>query len=120
MANVIGAIQGLVGVFKPHCGDCSTLDELAEIAADDRSQWRKCHDLFDRIRKKTLSAERTGDHLLGAQYLFEESCAKTLYNLSDEPAPLDREVSFKIVPNALALARVLNISDAEVVRVIMA
>jgi len=119
MANIIVAIQGLLGVFIPHCGDCSTLDELAEIAVD-RSQWRTCHSLFDRIRKKTLSAERNGDQLLGAQYLFEESCAKTLYNLSGEPGPFDREVSFKIVPSALALARILNVSDAEVVQVIMA
>jgi hypothetical protein len=119
MTNVILAIVRLVGVFKPYCGECSTLDELAEIAAD-RSQWRKCHNLFNRIRTKTLSAERTGDQLLGTQYLFEESCAKTLYNLSGEPAPFDREISFRIVPNALALARARNISDAEVVRLIMA
>jgi len=118
MANVIVAIQGLVAVFKPNCVECSALNELAKIVAD-RSQWRKCHNLFDRIRKKTLSAERTGDQILGAQYLFEESCAKTLYNLSGEPAPFDREVSFNIVPNALALARGLNISDAEIVQVIM-
>src|SRR5262249_16871480 len=48
MANVIVAIQELVAVFKPHCGEYSTLDELAEVAAD-RSRWRKGHDLFDRI-----------------------------------------------------------------------
>src|ERR1700741_3604354 len=111
MANIIVAIQGLAAVFKPHCREYSTLDELAEVAAD-RSRWRNGHDLFDRIRQKTLSAWRRNDHLLEVQYLFEESCAKTLYNLSGEPAPFDREVSFNIVPNALTLARLLKVSEA--------
>jgi hypothetical protein len=118
MGNVVSTIRGLIEVFKPHCADCSTLNELAEFAAD-RSQWRRAHDLFDRIRKKTLSVERTADQLLVAQYLFEEACAKTLYNLSGEPAPFDPDVPFKIVPNALALARRFNISDTEILRVIM-
>ena len=39
------------------------------------------HALFDRIRQKTLVAERAGESDLAAQYLFEEICAKTLYNL---------------------------------------
>jgi len=84
-----------------------------------RTQWRKGHDLFDRIRNKTLSAERKGEHVLEAQYLFEEACAKTLYNLSGEPAPFDRDVPFKIIPTAFGLARSLNIDDSEVVRTIM-
>lgn len=118
MANVISAIQGLISVFKPHCADCSTLNELAEVVSD-RSRWRKCHDLFHRIREKTLAAERTADHVLKAQYLFEEACAKTLYNLSGEPAPFDRDAPFQIVPDAFELARRLNIGDPEVVRTII-
>ena len=118
MPSVISAIQGLITVFKPHCADCSTLNELAGVASD-RSRWRKCHDLFHRIRQKTLAAERTTDHVLKAQYLFEEACAKTLYNLSGEPAPFDRDAPFQIVPDAFELARRLNIGDTEVVRTIM-
>lgn len=117
MPNVISTIRGLIEVFRPYCADFSTLNELTEFTAD-RSQWRRCHDLFDRIRKKTLSAERTADQLLEAQYLFEEVCAKTLYNLSGEPAPFDPDVPFKIVTNAFVLARRLNISDTEIVRAI--
>jgi hypothetical protein len=118
MSNVVCTIRGLIEVFKPHCADCSTLNELAEFTTD-RSQWPESHDLFDLIRKKTLSAERTADQVLEAQYLFEEACAKTLYNLSGEPSPFDPDVPFNIIPNALALARRFNISDTEIVRVIM-
>jgi hypothetical protein len=118
MANVVSTIQSLIAVFKPHCADCTTLNELVDVAAD-RSRWRKGHDLFDRIRKKTLSAEATPDRVLEAQYLFEEACAKTLYNLSGDPAPFDSDVPFNIVPNAFDLARRLNISDTEVVQTIM-
>lgn len=45
--------------------------------------------------------------------------AKTLYNLSGEPAPFDRDVPFKVVPNAFVLARRLKVSDTEIVRIIM-
>jgi hypothetical protein len=58
------------------------------------------HDLFDSIRKKTLFVASTADNVLEAQHQFEESCAKTPCNLSCEPAPLNREVAFWIVPNA--------------------
>jgi hypothetical protein len=87
---------------------------LAEVAAD-RSRWRKGH---ASLTGSTI-CRAAADHRLEAQYLFEESCAKTLYNLSGEPAPFDREVSFQIVPNALTLARLLKISDAEIVQAIM-
>ena len=34
-------------------------------------------------------AERNGDQVLEAQYLFEEACAKALFNLSYPSAPFD-------------------------------
>jgi hypothetical protein len=56
---------------------------------------------------------------LEAQYQFEEVCAKTLYNLGRNPAPFDPDVPFRIVPAAFAFARLVNISDAEVVNMII-
>ena len=117
MSGVIFTIQGLVGVFKPHCRDCSTLTELAEIAAD-RTRWRTGKQLFERIREKTLKAERMGDRVLEAQCLFEEECAKTLFNLSTRLGGFDADCPFNIVPEAFALARYLNIPDSEIVRII--
>ena len=49
----------------------------------------EAHALFRSIRTKTLEAERTKDAVLTAQYLFEEICAKTLYNMSISSAPFD-------------------------------
>jgi hypothetical protein len=113
----IATIQALITVFKPHCAECSTLTELAELAAD-RTRWRLGHQLFDRIRKKTLNAERTGDRVLEAQYLFEEACAKTIFNLVEKRAPFDPDSPFYVIPRAFVLARFLNISDSDVVRAI--
>lgn len=68
----------------------------------------------NRIGKKALAAERQGDRLLQRQYLFEEICAKTLYNLSGQPAPFDADSPYWIIPNAMAFARKLGIEDREV------
>ena len=117
MANVTTAMQGLIAVFMSHANDCTTLSELDELIQD-HTRWRTAHDLFQRVRKKTLVAHRTGNQLLETQYQFEEVCAKTLYNLSGEPAPFDTYVPFSIAPNAFALARQLSINDSEIVRAI--
>ena len=86
--------------------------------AADHSRWSKAHGLFDRIRRKTLVAERAGDQTLTAQYLFEEICAKTLYNLSGSSAPFDADSPYWIVPNAFALARRIGVEASEVLAVV--
>ena len=104
------AISEMLGFFIPHCGDVSTLNQLNAMAVD-RSQWRKAHDLFDRIRKKTLRADKAGDRLLQHQYSFEEICAKTLYNLSGYPASFDDDSPFWVIPIAVAFAHQLGVAD---------
>ena len=101
-------VEKLIELFAERCKDRETLDELTALAAD-RSRWSKAHGLFDRIRRKTLVAERAGDQTLTAQYVFEEICAKTLYNLSGESAPFDADSPYWIVPNAFALARRIGV-----------
>ena len=105
-------IQKLVQIFLSRCDDRDTLLALDAMAAD-QDQWRGGHDLFQRIRSKTLVAERSGDRLKSVQYCFEEVCAKTLYNLSGFPAPFDKNSPDRIRPNALALAQALSIPDAQ-------
>jgi len=107
----------LLDLFARRCAERETLDELAAMVADQR-QWTKGHAVFDRIRRKTLLAERGGDTVLEAQYLFEEVCAKTLYNLSGAPAPFDPDSPYWIVPNAFALARRVGIEPAEILAVV--
>ena len=107
-------IQRLVRLFLSCCDDRETLLAL-EAMASEQVRWSGGHDLFQRIRTKTLVAERSGDRLKNVQYCFEEVCAKTLYNLSGFPAPFDKDSPDWIRPNALALAKALTIPDAQIV-----
>jgi hypothetical protein len=104
------AIQEMVRFFLPLCSDQSTLREL-DILASDHREWRRAHTLFSRIRAKGLKAEATKDRLLQLQYSFEEICAKTLFNMSGEPAPFDNDSPFWVVPMAVGLARALEVED---------
>ncbi len=99
--------------------DRETIDELLGML-DHIEAWHRAHDLFSRIRRKTLVAERTQNHDADCQYLFEEICAKTLYNLSMRPAPFDADSPYWIIPNALALARSRNIPHTRILDIIAA
>lgn len=114
---IIPAMRDLVAIFASRCSDRATLDDLTAIISD-RGRWRSAHGLFQRIRAKNLSATHANDKALEAQYSFEEVCAKTLYNLSGASAPFDADSPYWIVPNAIALARQLEIDDAEVLGLI--
>lgn len=109
-------MKQMIELFAPHCEDRSTLDELHRMIDDQRS-WPRAHDLFSRIRRKTLEAESRGDAQADCQYLFEEICAKTIFNLTDTDAPFDEDSPDWVVPNALSLARKLGIDESEVRRI---
>jgi hypothetical protein len=112
-------MKALIGLFAERTSDRSTLDELSQMAGD-RGKWHRGHDLFQRIRHKTLGANRSGDKKLEAQYAFEEACAKTLYNLSGRSAPFDPDSPYWIVPNALSTARYFEIDERDVIMAIVA
>jgi hypothetical protein len=67
---------------------------------------------FDQLEKKTLAAEKRDAPLALAQYAFEEICAKTLYNMTGEPAPFDPDSPFWGLPLALELGQMLGTTDA--------
>jgi hypothetical protein len=114
---ILDAMKKLIGLFAKHSADRATLDEL-ERMIDDRNSWRKAHDLFQRIRHKTLAASKRGDARLGAQFAFEEACAKTLYNLAQQPAPFDADSPYWIVPHALTVARHYKIPDSDIIKLV--
>ncbi|WP_141935128.1 hypothetical protein [Bradyrhizobium sp. UNPA324] len=97
--------------FEARCEDKDTLRKLIALA-NDRSRRKQAHALFYDIRNKTLAAQKRDDQLGVAQYAFEEICAKTLYNLTREPAPFDPDAPFWVLPLALKLARMLGIKNA--------
>ncbi len=107
----------LVEVFSARVEDRSTLDELHLMIGDEEA-WYGAHDLFDRIRGKTLVADQRDDVRLAAQYFFEEACAKTLFNLSGIDTPFDEDSPYWVVPAALGLARRLNIDESEIIRIV--
>ena len=116
--KIVADMAGLLTLFAPHCDDRSTLDELQSLLGD-HARWRHGHNLFGRIRDKTLEAEQDGRDALAAQYLFEEAIAKTLYNMSGAPAPFDSDSAYWVVPNALALARALDFATSRVVDIVL-
>jgi len=114
---MLNEMKNLIEVFAAGVSDRSTLDELHAMIGD-RKTWPNAHALLQRIRQKTLAAEKRGDGLADCQYLFEEVCAKTLYNLSGEDAPFDADSPYWIIPNALSLARRMNIHESEITRIV--
>ena len=113
--NYRGAISSdlarLLEAFAPHCLDVETLNWLHR-AAKDRARWQDAHGVFNHIRAKYLKAERKRNEKLMAQFLFEEACAKTIYNMSGMPAPFDADSPYWVVPNAISLARELGLSES--------
>jgi hypothetical protein len=110
---IVADISRLIELVAPHCRDRETIDWLQRAAAN-REQWHRAHGVFDHIRSKSLKADRRGDRVAAAQYLFEEICAKTLFNLSGQPAPFDADSPYWLLPNALSFARQVGVPDAEV------
>ncbi len=112
------AIAELATFFLPYCADKATMTELKEMAGDER-KWRNGHELFRRIRNKTLRADASKNIALQHQYSFEEICAKALYNMSlperpfssTIPAPFDEDSPFWVLPIAVQFARALEIKN---------
>jgi hypothetical protein len=109
--DIITAILAPLKFFEERCEDKRTLRKLIALATDS-SRRKQARELFDEIRNKSLAAQRRGDQLAEAQYNFEEICAKTLYNLSREPAPYDPDSPFWVLPRALTLGQMLGVTDA--------
>lgn len=114
--DIIRAIRELCKFFAERCEDRATLDTLAQAAADP-SKWPNGRHLFEFARSKARKNVH-GDAKLESQFLFEEICGKTLYNLSGQPAPFDADSPFWIVPNALKLARQLGVEEREITRIV--
>ena len=111
--SLVSKIESLLALFREHCTDLETISELQILVAAP-ARWPEAHKLFQRIRLKNLAASKARDLPLEAQYCFEEICAKSLYNLSQSPAPFDSDSPDWLVPNAMSLAKCLQINQAEV------
>jgi hypothetical protein len=114
--SMIRQMLRLVELFASRVADRSTLDELFGMIGDEKS-WCKAHDFFDRVRRKSLTADRSDLRFI-SQCNFEEACAKTLFNMTDTRVPFDEDAPYWVVPQALRLARRLGIDETEITRIV--
>ena len=114
---MLRTMKELCEFFATRCEDRDTLDKLVTTIGD-RGSWKSSRTLFNQIRAKNLKAERRQDILAQTQYAFEEVCAKTLYNLTHEPAPFDPDSPYWIVPLALKLAKKLGATEHQIIEIV--
>ncbi len=114
---MLDQMKGLIEVFAARSRDRSTLDELHAMIGN-RHTWDMAQGLFQRIRQKTLAAQKRGDKCAECQYLFEEACAKTLSKLTGRPGGFDPDSPYWIVPTALSLARRMSIDESEITNIL--
>ena len=68
------------------------------------------NDTFQLSARSPLEDKRK-EELALAQYAFEEICAKTLYNLTQEPAPFDPNSPFWVLPLAVDFGLRFGVTD---------
>lgn len=110
---IIADLERVLELFAWRCDDRNTFDELLAMVQKP-GRWKLAHGLFQRIREKSLAADKAGNVVATAQYMFEEVCAKTLYNLSGESAPFDADSPYWVVPNAIVLGRTIGVEESTV------
>jgi hypothetical protein len=117
-AEVIDIILELLKLFQGHVHDVETHEWTVQIATH-HVEWRRAHDVFDRVRRRSLKTEHANDSMRLCQYQFEEACLKSIYNESGYPAPFDARAAFWVVPRAIQFARAVGIPDTAVVEAIV-
>ncbi|MEM9694190.1 MAG: Clp protease N-terminal domain-containing protein [Myxococcota bacterium] len=108
----VSAMHRLIALFAPHCGDRSTLDQLAALCREP-ARWPDSGELLQRIQDKAGTADTTA----WPQYRFEEAAARLL-RMFAEVEPSDLEAAYAVVPHALSLAAELSIPPARVVDIV--
>jgi hypothetical protein len=118
MKLLVDQLDQLLVFFRPHCRDVETIDELRMLLHEPRD-WVKAHYLSTRIRAKAITAVKQGDLKGEMQFSFEETCAKTLHNLTDSKKYFESDTPYWIIPLALKLAKVLEIDEHQIVEIAM-
>ena len=107
----------LLDLFEPLVPDKES-NRLVHKFCMEKHRWEKAHGLHTTIRDRTSRAEKNGNRVQQAQYLFEESIAKTLYNLTRSSAPFDPDSPYWVIKNALSLSKELEVPLQDVVDIV--
>jgi hypothetical protein len=116
MKLLLDQLDALITLFKPHCTDTETLNELHVMLRHEK-EWPKAHYLFTRIRSKNINALKAGNNRAEAQYWFEEICAQTLHNMSGSKKPFDHDTPYWIIPIALKFAKAVEIDSQKIIEI---
>ncbi|QGQ31596.1 hypothetical protein [Gimesia maris] len=104
------SIREMIAYFLPFCDDKITLQILLRMS-ECLEPWDEADALYERIRQKTVIARKQNASRALAQYAFEESCAKTLYNMSKPASPYYSDAPFWVIPLGFRLACALELPD---------
>jgi hypothetical protein len=110
-------ILALLELFRGRVPDPETHAWVVELAADSK-KWGSGHDVFDRVRARTLRAINTQDRVRECQYCFEEVCLQSLYNETYPADPFDSCSPYWVIKNALVLARAVGVPVLHVIAVV--
>jgi len=111
-------IVSLLRQFEGQVPDQESHARVQELALT-QDKWSAGHKLFDVVRNRLLVAMDANDRVKCAQYSFEESCLKTMYNESYPDDPFDSVSPFFVPIEAIHLARVLGTPLDNVLAVLM-
>jgi hypothetical protein len=112
-----GIIASLLRVFAGRVPDAESNARVAELAATP-ARWSAGHAVFDEVRRRLLAASKSQDQAREWQHHFEESCCQAMYNATGARDPFDPSSAFFVAPQALGLARVIEVPVADVVAVL--
>lgn len=114
MGQVIAA---LLRLFSGQVPDSESNARVLELA-DTPGRWSAAHRLFDEVRPRLLAAMGAEDTSRFAQYDFEESCLKALYNATEPDDPFDSPSAFFVAGGAIGLSRAVGVPVEAVVGIL--
>ena len=100
-------IVELLQLFQSRMPDTESSQRTLELARTPE-KWTAAHSYFDIVRSRYLAANTPAHRTRAAQYCFEETCLKTLYNATEPSDPFDSSSAFFVAPVAIGLARVVG------------
>ena len=109
--SMITGIVALLHLFKGRVADSETHGWTLDTV-EKKSNWRRARHVFDQVRAR---ANKSHDSTQYCQYRFEETCLKSVHNETQPTAPFDLRSPYFVIPRAVELARLVGISDQEVV-----
>jgi hypothetical protein len=110
-------IAALVQLFQSRVPDSETSSQVLALAKA-TGNWSAGHAVFDCVRIRLLAADESKDELRQAQYHFEESCLKAIYNATDPKDPFDPSSAYWIASEAIRLARLTSVPIEDVLRIL--